>query len=492
VVNGTLLPFSVGGALAAPRPLSSAAPKEDHFSGAMDHALDPQRRTLRTDDQPRPARRDEPARPREASAPKAPAAPRKASGDPRAALKKNERSDDASAKDAADRSSDDTPADAATLPGQTDTPRVEAKASGGEATDPSGDPEAKGVECAVVADVAKEAVADAKDPYATAADGDVEAADAGDPLARGRHWAVPGSEKGGPHGDAVPNGAVRRGTAGAGAGTGTGSAVKAGRAIQQAHAAGAATPGQALAQVAQAAVAAAHGDEPTVEAAKTAAVTQQVETPATKPQTSSAADALTAIEDAASNVEAVAAVTAVADSNPAGSQTHDQAQPKPQAPGAQSNAATVVAAPTPTDAVRFAVTGAAGNAAYTNAAPRGEETVLPQIVQSIRLHAVQGTTEARVQLKPEHLGALNITLKVEQNQVTATIQADVAAVRSWIESHESSLRQALSEQGLQLAKLVVQEDGHQASKDEQGGEAPRRQPRRRSWRDEDATFEVLV
>jgi flagellar hook-length control protein FliK len=108
------------------------------------------------------------------------------------------------------------------------------------------------------------------------------------------------------------------------------------------------------------------------------------------------------------------------------------------------------------------------------------------------LQAVQGTTEARVQLKPEHLGNLNITLKVEHNQVTATIQADVAAVRRWIESHESSLRQALSEQGLQLASLVVRPDDEQASSDEHNGERPGRQPRRRSWRDEEQTFEVLV
>ena len=57
---------------------------------------------------------------------------------------------------------------------------------------------------------------------------------------------------------------------------------------------------------------------------------------------------------------------------------------------------------------------AAGSAAYASAAPRQEEAVLPQIVQSIRLQTAQGSSEARVQLKPEHLGALNITLKVEQ------------------------------------------------------------------------------
>jgi flagellar hook-length control protein FliK len=175
-----------------------------------------------------------------------------------------------------------------------------------------------------------------------------------------------------------------------------------------------------------------------------------------------------------------------------GTETREQAQPKPQSSASQTNISETAAAGGPAEGVRFTLNSATGNAAYANATPRHEEAMLPQIVQSIRLHAVQGTTEARVQLKPEHLGVLNITLKVEQNQVTATIQADVAAVRSWIESHEASLRQALSEQGLHLAKLVVHEDGQQASKDEHDGERPRRQPRRRSWRDEEATFEVLV
>jgi flagellar hook-length control protein FliK len=484
VVNGTMLPFPVSGAMAAPRPLSPAPPKDDHFSGAMDDALGPERQTLRTDDRPRPPRRDEPARPRDASAAKAPAPPRKPSGAPRAASKKSERADDTDATDAADRS-DDTPADGVASPGQTDTPRAEAKTGGGEAAEPSGDPDAKGVECAVE-HVDKEALADPNGASTGTADGDADPAHAGDPLARGRRWVAAAAERAGQHGEGLPNGAARPGAAGAGG------AVKAGQAIQQARAAGAATPGQPLAQLAQAAVAATHGDSTPGEAAKTAPVAPAVESTAAQSQTSSDADTVATIENAAQSVEAVAAATAAADTNMAGSQAHEQPQPKPHAPDAQSNAATVVAAATPTEGVRFAVTGAAGNAAYANAAPRGEDAVLPQIVQSIRLYAVQGTTEARVQLKPEHLGALNITLKVEQNQVTATIQADVASVRAWIESHESSLRQALSEQGLQLAKLVVQEDGQQASKDEQGSDQPRRQPRRRSWRDGEATFEVLV
>jgi flagellar hook-length control protein FliK len=118
--------------------------------------------------------------------------------------------------------------------------------------------------------------------------------------------------------------------------------------------------------------------------------------------------------------------------------------------------------------------------------------MLPQIVQAIRVNALQGASEARVQLKPDHLGALTITLKVEHGQVTATIHAEVAAVRGWIESHESSLRQALSDQGLHLAKLIVEEDGQAPSGDAKEQETPRRQTRRQSWKDESQTFEVLV
>jgi flagellar hook-length control protein FliK len=306
-------------------------------------------------------------------------------------------------------------------------------------------------------------------------------------MARGRRWPA-ATDRAGEQADTVPAGAARRGAGGAG---GNGGAVKAGHAIQQARAEGTATPGQPLGQIAQAAVAEAHAEDAAADGAKAAPVAQPVEASAPKAPAAATSDAALAAETAP-GVEVVAATTAASGANTTGSQAHEQPQPKLQAPDAQSSAAAVVAAAAPTDGVRFAVTGAAGNAAYANAAPRGEETMLPQIVQSIRLHAVQGTTEARVQLKPEHLGALNITLKVEQNQVTATIQADVAAVRAWIASHESSLRQALSDQGLHLAKLVVQEDGHETSKDEQADDRPRRQPRRRSWRDGEATFEVVA
>ena len=203
-------------------------------------------------------------------------------------------------------------------------------------------------------------------------------------------------------------------------------------------------------------------------------------------------DAAATLVEAVSEVEALADTDSSEGAELADAGTRDQPQP-PQAPSTSGQAAqAVAAAPGVPDGVRFTVNVAAGSAAYVSAAPRQEEAVLPQIVQSIRLQTAQGSSEARVQLKPEHLGALNITLKVDQGQVTATIQASVAAVRQWIESHESSLRDALSEQGLQLARLVVQPDDEQASQGGREQGETRRQPQRRSWRDEDVTFEVLV
>jgi flagellar hook-length control protein FliK len=172
-----------------------------------------------------------------------------------------------------------------------------------------------------------------------------------------------------------------------------------------------------------------------------------------------------------------------------------ESQQRPQTPAARGSEATAFAVAASADGARFTLNVGAATAAYGSAASAGpgrEEPVLPQLVQNIRMQASQGVSEARVQLRPEHLGALNITLKIENGQVTATIQAEVPAVRQWIESNESSLRQALLEQGLELNRLVVHPDGEAPSGEGQDQEAPRRQPRRQSWRDESMTFEVIA
>jgi flagellar hook-length control protein FliK len=492
VVSATLLPFEPARVSTAPRFESSSgwASGTEGFAGAMNGALAAPRETSRPDDAPRTSRRPEPAKAREAA--ERPAAPsRRATASARGADgRKTDRANEAAADDSTTERSADGPSDG--VASERAEERAEAKA-GGEA-EQAGETAAE----TPVETIAEETmVASGTAPLPEAEGEDTESEDGEESLARGRRWVAPAAAPADEDGEEI----AARGAARQGAG-GTASGLKVGHAIQEARAEGGATPGEAFGAIAQAVVAAAHADA-TADgnaagsvAGSGAPLTQAVETAQAAAKTASAAEAATAIETAIAAVETVAGMEPSADGGGTGmgeSETREQAQPKPQAPGAQGNGGPTASVGGAETGVRFTVNSAAGNAAYTSAAPRSEEAaVLPQIVKSIRLQAVQGTTEARVQLKPEHLGNLNITLKVEHNQVTATIQADVAAVRRWIESHESSLRQALSEQGLQLASLVVRPDDEQASSDERNGERPGRQPRRRSWRDEEQTFEVLV
>lgn len=87
------------------------------------------------------------------------------------------------------------------------------------------------------------------------------------------------------------------------------------------------------------------------------------------------------------------------------------------------------------------------------------DDVLPtQIIRSIRLQWQVGHGEAKVQLRPEHLGELTVAIKVDHGVVVATLHAEKVEVRRWIESHSPSLRDALAEQGLRLDRLIVADD----------------------------------
>jgi len=482
VVGAPLFPFpAAGGVNAPPRSGSTTgAPAPGKFADAMDGALDAHHPSRRTD-APRSSRRAETSRTRDAADHKAAAPSRKADPTKAPAAKKSERADDPAVEEkprerAAGSSSECAPAD------QPDAPREEAKA--GDASDQNGDDAAETAAAEAVEEAVEASAATVPTVLGDAdGDGQSDVAAQGDSMARGRRWATPAAGQANEHSE-TPNGVAAHGTAGA-------PGLRLGHAIAKEAGQAAAPQGDALAELAKSATPSTQAQSTATAAAANAPVTEAIETAKAAPQAASKAEATAIIENAIAAVETVASAESTADANANGSNTHEQAQPKPQTP-AQAGAGEAPVVGGPSDGVRFTVAGAAGSAAYVSAAPRHEEAVLPQIVQSIRLHAVQGTTEARVQLKPEHLGALNITLKVVQNQVTATIQADVAAVRQWIQSNEASLRQALSEQGLELAKLVVHQDDQQASQGEENGDRARRQPRRRSWRDQDATFEVLV
>jgi flagellar hook-length control protein FliK len=128
------------------------------------------------------------------------------------------------------------------------------------------------------------------------------------------------------------------------------------------------------------------------------------------------------------------------------------------------------------------------------------DTDLPeQIVQSIRVQALDLGGEARVRLRPSYLGEVVVSVKVDAGTVTATLQADTPAVRRWIETHEASLRIGLADHGLHLDRLIVSEPSKSESEPgERRRQSPQDQPARHAPRrsapneEEAGTFEVVV
>jgi len=81
-----------------------------------------------------------------------------------------------------------------------------------------------------------------------------------------------------------------------------------------------------------------------------------------------------------------------------------------------------------------------------------------QVVRAIQLAWRHGVGEARVQLQPEHLGHVTVSLRVAHGTVTAMLRAESALAQERIQAHQHELRSALEAQGLRVGAIVVAVD----------------------------------
>ena len=116
-----------------------------------------------------------------------------------------------------------------------------------------------------------------------------------------------------------------------------------------------------------------------------------------------------------------------------------------------------------------------------------------RIFQSMKFQMGRGGGDAVVHLRPEHLGPVSITLRVENGAVSAVISAEHPGVAEWLQSNQQSLREGLEASGLQLERFVVQRDG-QSPSDRQRREwfEARRRDFRRRLPASDSTFEISM
>jgi flagellar hook-length control protein FliK len=123
-----------------------------------------------------------------------------------------------------------------------------------------------------------------------------------------------------------------------------------------------------------------------------------------------------------------------------------------------------------------------------------EDGVTSSIVQSMRLQMRDGVGTAVVHLEPDYLGAVSISLRVENGVVTASLHAENPQVRAWMETNAPLLRESLAGQGLSLDRLLVT-DEHIVDDQSQGRQQRQeqeQQTRHRPRRNGAATFEVVV
>ena len=77
------------------------------------------------------------------------------------------------------------------------------------------------------------------------------------------------------------------------------------------------------------------------------------------------------------------------------------------------------------------------------------------IVQKFDLTSLNGVSEAKIMLFPEHLGQVDVRITMQNGLLTAIFQTDTAMAKDMLDNQMAQLRSALQAQGLMVDKLEV-------------------------------------
>ena len=81
--------------------------------------------------------------------------------------------------------------------------------------------------------------------------------------------------------------------------------------------------------------------------------------------------------------------------------------------------------------------------------------IINQLIDSIRVNVTADTSTMEIQLTPESLGKLNLTVVAKDGNITASITAQNDTVKAIIESQLIQLKEALNNQGLKVTEVEV-------------------------------------
>ncbi|MGG1633581.1 flagellar hook-length control protein FliK [Paenibacillus sp. NRS-1760] len=83
------------------------------------------------------------------------------------------------------------------------------------------------------------------------------------------------------------------------------------------------------------------------------------------------------------------------------------------------------------------------------------QSMTGMIVQKFDLTTLNGVSEAKIMLYPEHLGQVDVKITMQNGLLTAIFQTDTAMAKDMLDNQMAQLRSALQAQGLMVDKLEV-------------------------------------
>lgn len=117
-----------------------------------------------------------------------------------------------------------------------------------------------------------------------------------------------------------------------------------------------------------------------------------------------------------------------------------------------------------TDSQKLAVTTAEAKPSYHSvAAQEFAEEMTRILVKNMSITQLNGFSEAKISLVPEHLGQVDVKISVLNGQITAHFIAESAQARDLLELQLPQLRASLQQQGLQVDKLDVEQQNNLGS-----------------------------
>ena len=87
--------------------------------------------------------------------------------------------------------------------------------------------------------------------------------------------------------------------------------------------------------------------------------------------------------------------------------------------------------------------------------------IISQITEQMQLHVREDVTELRMQLNPESLGTVNLTLAAKEGNITAQLAAQTEAVRAALETQIYVIKENLEQQGIKIEAVEVTVASHE-------------------------------